>query len=655
MLLERIPPEIVQEVLGYLGKSDIINLMQCNSHLHDRYIGHVYEEILIYAAEGLNRIVWREDRPKAKPDDIFACHSKRGLAFVRHFSVITRGDAARTGYDWARKSEDEFTEKAYGSILVPIAKNGVLARFQWHRAEGKTPSFMPEVLGYMSQSLVSLSMDVDGTSDGCLTAEDFKDIRFSCLKKIRLAIKPSERNVKIAYALLTGSPELVDVDLDFMSFQRPLVGSRRYENLSDDEEKNALDLKRDPDDYFLQCSALGRLSKLERLGISYADCKDIVSSVRLENLKEISFRYCRNWEVIADYTKTHRLRLKHVHISAEAAEAPAIKSFLESGIEPGLNTLSITIHPMPEEENIFTLIRLDEKREQSIYFLTKDSVMKHAATLQNVAFYVALDHDDGYWPRDCLTRYVSVLPYLSNIRQMLETSPNLRELSLVVPLWYGRDTWYEVEVDSFRNMRLENIEVLYLCPNTWPHFVYYDGSDGSCPEYGIQWMIIDFLEAAFQHFTGDHPKLRYVIFGLQNHAMPPLEYEVKWLEGITQQDEDEGEYGDRDKYVKPETSAGEWTKNDFNYEKYKEETDAEAFGRDFMAETQKNRLRRKRDGLFPVKWNPHLKRVDISRMVTHRGPNMLPFRLYSSRFQENEEGIPSQSDWSLIGNGLSMY
>ncbi|KAK6330053.1 hypothetical protein TWF718_003481 [Orbilia javanica] len=664
MLLERLPLELSEDIISYLSKADLVNLIKCNSKLYGRYISHLYSDLQFYCPSGISGLYGIQDIPYRdsptpeadNPDDQddstsessgpispperpnvlkIGPFSEKALNSVRSFSIITRDEAVISGYEHARDPEDEFTKILYDLFLLPISRNGIAERFQWHRAEAKTPSFMPELLHNMSPTLVSLSLDIDGTADN-LTAEDFSYIHFGSLQKIRLMIKPSLRNVQTAYVLLKAAPELIDVDLDFTSFLRPPIHSGKRdeygEPIAELVDPNGPDHKRDPESFFLECSALSGLSKLQRLGICYIDCQDLLSSVKLENLKDVTLRYCRNWEAMTKYAAANKqLHLEHIHISAHATEILAIKAFLENGIAPGLQTMMVMIHMIDETNAVLTKLRKSQSREESIYFLPKDAVLKHSATLRNFAFYVAMGRDDGHWEPECLTRYTSALPYLLNIRE---------------------DDMYEIEVDSFRNLRLDTVEVLYLIPNSWPHFVYYYCTDGGPSGHGVQWMVIDFLEAAFQHCT-DRPKLQYVVFGLENHKLSPYEYKVEWIEGRTQDEEDrkDPEYCERDGYSYHNVVTGTWSYEVLSYEKNPEETNVELFHRSWMEKTRAQRLRRARDKVFPVKWNPHLREVDVAKEITHGGPKSKPFRLYSAQFQDD--------DWpariSLLGRGLPMY
>ncbi|KAF3316918.1 hypothetical protein TWF173_000922 [Orbilia oligospora] len=639
-LFERVPLEIEREIVSYLHKPrlvprdtrvrnspDLLNLIKCNSKLHDRYISYLYDELRFFFPRGIRNLY--------PPESDY------------HFSQ----SAVRTGYEHARDPEDELTKELYEALFLPISRNNILARFQ---AEGKTPSYMPEILNNMSSNLVYLSMDIDGTLDGNLTAQDFSHLRFQSLQKIRLMVKPSLRNAQIAYSLLKAAPELVEVDLDFLSFLEPRMDSRHeYEEPSSD-----LDRKRDPETYFIECSALSGLSKLQRLSICYADCGDLLSSIIFENLKDISLKYCRNWDALAKYATNNKLRLKHLHISAQPIEIQGIKSFLDDGLEPGLETLIVTIDTIPDGNTFFSNLRKHERRNESIYFLKKESILKHGSTLRNIGFNVALGREDGYWEPKSLTRYITVLPYLQNIRAMLENSPNMRELSLVVPMMCVRDDLSEIEIDSFRNLRLETIEVLYLIPTSWPLCVHYEGTDGGCPESGVQWVIIDFLEAAFQHCT-ERPRLKYVVSGLHTHFRPPYEYKVEWVDGVSQEErllQKEPEYYDehshRDRYAKPSDSAGAWRLETLDSKDYPEETNVKLYHREWLEETQRKRLRRKKAQVYPVKWNPHISGANVAKEITLGGPKAFPFKLYSAQFK-NDDDI--YGEISLSGLGLPMY
>ncbi|KAF3078614.1 hypothetical protein TWF569_000203 [Orbilia oligospora] len=655
MSLERIPLEIEQEVLGYLNKSDILNLVKCNSQLHDHFVSYLYAEILLYFPDGLYGVMWKRDkyyRPTEK--SALYPYSQRGLSFVRHFSIITRDTAVRTGNPEARNVEDDLTKELYTKVLLPISRNDVFTRFQWHRADGKTPSFMPQILEN-SRNLVSLSIDLNVTSAG-VRGQSYDKVQLPSLQKIRLMIKRTEKAVKAACTLLAAAPGLIDVDLDFLEYQEEptmksandqefnVSGSKKRRDSPDPEEDSVTSF-----DY----SVLAKLPHLQRLGVSEADCGEIMSSIKIGNLKDITFRSCSNWKALAEYAIKQRLRLKHLHISAVPAELPAIKSFLDNGLEPGLETLIVTIHTIDEDNTFFLTLRKEESRHDSIYFLKKKSIMKHTATLRSIAFYVAIGRDDIEEEPDAVIRYISVLPYLPNIREMLNNSRNMRELSLVVPVLCARDYMYEIEVDSLRGLRLDTIEVLYLIPTSWPEFVCFNGTDYCCPEDGVRLVIIDFLEAAFQHYT-QRPKLKYVIFGLQNQALAPSEYKIEWLEGITQQEKDMEGPGNRDQYLEPADRDGTWIQEVLSYNEYPEETNVELFHHDWMVETCKKRVRRKKAGVYPIQWNPHLHEADIAKDITHGGPKGIPFRLYSAQYQKEEE-LSSWEDSSLIGNGLSMY
>ncbi|KAF3203638.1 hypothetical protein TWF679_010169 [Orbilia oligospora] len=670
-LFERIPLEIEREIVSYLyrprllprdtavrNSPDLLNLIKCNSKLHNRYISYLYDELRFFFPCGIRDLYPPESNynPRERYDFKLGSRSfsKMGLDSVRSFSLITRDSAVRTGYEHARDPEDEFTKVLYEAVFLPMSRNNILARLQHHRAEGKTPSYMPEILDNMSPNLVYLSIDVDGTVDGNLTAQDFDHLRFQSLQKIRLMIKPSLRNVQIAYSLLKAAPELLEVDLDFLSFLPGRVHSEdRYKHPSSD-----LDRKRDPETYFLECSALSGLSKLQRLSICYVDCGDLLASVKFENLADVSLKYCRNWDALAKHATNKKLRLKHLHISAEPSEIQGIKSFLDDGLEPGLETLIVTIGTIPDGNTFFSNLRKQESRNESIYFLKKESILKHGSTLRNIGFNVALGREDGYWEPESLTRYISVLPYLANIRTMLESSPKMRELSLVVPIMCVRDDLSEIEVDSFRNLRLETIEVLYLIPTSWPVCVHEDGTDGACPESGVRWVIIDFLEAAFQHYT-ERPKLRYVVFGLHSHMRPPFEYKVEWVDGVSQVEkllQEDPDYYDehryRDQYAKPRDSAGTWRLETLDYEDYPEETNVELYHREWLEETQRKRLRRKKAQVYPIKWNPHLSEADVAKEITLGGPKAFPFKLYSAQFRDDDD---MYGEISLSGLGLPMY
>ncbi|KAF3129376.1 hypothetical protein TWF594_010991 [Orbilia oligospora] len=665
-LFERIPLEIEREIVSYLYKPrlvprdtrvrnspDLLNLIKCNSKLHDRYISYLYDELRFFFPRGIRNLYPPESdyHFSQRYDFKLGTFSKMGLNSVRSFSLITRDSASTGNYEQA---EDELTEEFYEALLLPMSRNNILARLQHHRAEGKTPSYMPEILNNMSPNLVYLSMDIDGTIGGNLTAQDFNHLRFQSLQKIRLMIKPSLRNAQIAYSLLKAAPELVEVDLDFLSFRGPRV----YFDDEYEEPPSDLDRKRDPQTYFIECSALSGLSKLQSLSICYADCGGLLSSVRFENLKDISLKYCRNWDALAKYTTNNKLRLKHLHISAQPIEIQGIKSFLDDGLEPGLETLIVTIDTIPDGNTFFSNLRKHERRNESIYFLKKESVLKHGSTLRNIGFNVALGREDGWWEPKSLTRYISVLPYLPNIRAMLENSPNMRELSLVVPIMCVRDDLSEIEVDSFRNLRLETIEVLYLIPTSWPTCVHEEGTDGACPESGARWVIIDFLEAAFQHYT-ERPRLKYVVFGLHTHRLPPFEYKVEWVDGVSQVEkllQEDPKYYDehryRDKYAKPRDSAGTWRLETLDYKDYPEETNVELYHREWLEETQRKRLRRKKAQVYPIKWNPHLSEADVAKEITLGGPKAFPFKLYSAQFRDDDD---MYGEMSLSGLGLPMY
>ncbi|KAF3246702.1 hypothetical protein TWF132_001301 [Orbilia oligospora] len=663
-LFERIPLEIEREIVSYLYKPrlvprdtrvrnspDLLNLIKCNSKLHDRYISYLYDELRFFFPRGIRNLYPPESNYhfSQRYDFKLGTFSKMGLNLVRSFSLITRDSASTGNYEQA---EDELTEELYEALLLPMSRNNILARLQ---AEGKTPSYMPEILNNMSPNLVYLSMDIDGTTGGNLTAQDFNHLRFQSLQRIRLMIKPSLRNAQIAYSILKAAPELVEVDLDFLSFREPRV------YFDDDDEyqepPSDLDRKRDPETYFIECSALSGLSKLQRLSICYADCGGLLSSVRFENLKDISLKYCRNWDALAKYTTNNKLRLKHLHISAQPIEIQGIKSFLDDGLEPGLETLIVTIDTIPDGNTFFSNLRKHERRNESIYFLKKESVLKHESTLRNIGFNVALGREDGWWEPKSLTRYISVLPYLPNIRAMLENSPNMRELSLVVPILCVRDDLSEIEVDSFRNLRLETIEVLYLIPTSWPTRVHLEGTDGACSESSVQWVIIDFLEAAFQHYT-ERPRLKYVVFGLHTHRLPPFEYKVEWVDGVSQMEkvlqEDPkyyDEHGHRDKYAKPRDSAGTWRLETLDYKDYPEETNVKLYHREWLEETHRKRLRREKAQVYPIKWNPHLSEADVAKEITLGGPKAFPFKLYSAQFRDDD----MYGEMSLSGLGLPMY
>ncbi|KAF3173566.1 hypothetical protein TWF788_008940 [Orbilia oligospora] len=490
-LFERIPLEIEREIVSYLyrprllprdtavrNSPDLLNLIKCNSKLHNRYISYLYDELRFFFPCGIRDLYPPESNynPRERYDFKLGSRSfsKMGLDSVRSFSLITRDSAVRTGYEHARDPEDEFTKVLYEAVFLPMSRNNILARLQHHRAEGKTPSYMPEILDNMSPNLVYLSIDVDGTVDGNLTAQDFDHLRFQSLQKIRLMIKPSLRNVQIAYSLLKAAPELLEVDLDFLSFLPGRVHSEdRYKHPSSD-----LDRKRDPETYFLECSALSGLSKLQRLIICYVDCGDLLASVKFENLADVSLKYCRNWDALAKHATNKKLRLKHLHISAEPSEIQGIKSFLDGGLEPG-------------------------------------------------------------------------------------------------------------------------------------------------------------------------------------HMRPPFEYKVEWVDGVSQVEkllQEDPDYYDehryRDQYAKPRDSAGTWRLETLDYEDYPEETNVELYHREWLEETQRKRLRRKKAQVYPVKWNPHLSEADVAKEITLGGPKAFPFKLYSAQFRDDDD---MYGEISLSGLGLPMY
>ncbi|KAK6497262.1 hypothetical protein TWF506_004735 [Arthrobotrys conoides] len=649
-----------------LTKPDIRNLIRCNSHLHDRFVGHLYREIFIYFPDPMTRLKWTGDDyviDTKKP--VFAHYSAKGLFFVRNFSVLILSNIRRKNkFHAVRKADCDMIKYIYTKLLLPVSKNDGFTRFL---EDGKTPFFMPQVLEN-SRNLVSLSIDLNVSSAGS-KRQNYTQVQLPHLQKIRLFIRETDESFKVAYTLLEAAPNLTDVDIS-LTFRRggqigPLTDAEdEMSHLNPNSitnQKNPPDLivRRRTSEYRNEVKAsfdysiLAKLTQLQRLEVSDVDLAEILPSLQIGNLRGITFRYCSNWGLLAAYAVKNPLHLKHLHVTAEPAELPAIKSFFDNGLEAGLETLILTVHLIEQECTVLSTIRKTENRLNSIYFLNKQSVLKHAPTLQNIAFYFAMGRDDGFWEPECLTRYISALTYLQNIRQMLDLSHSLRELSLVVPVMCVRDDMSEIEIDSFRGLRLDTIEVLYLFPTSWSSMVHYTGTDGATPEYSIQWVIIDFLEAAFQHYT-ERPKLKYVIFGLRNHVLPPSEYKIEWLEGVTQQEKEmeDSEYCDRDGYTQPADSEGTWSLEVLSYDDHPEETSGELFFRDWLEATNQKRLKRKKAGVYPVKWNPHLHGVDIPKTITHNGPKDIPFRLYSARVKEEEN---HWIDTSMIQQGLSMY
>ncbi|KAK6535979.1 hypothetical protein TWF281_000227 [Arthrobotrys megalospora] len=547
---------------------------------------------------------WGWDEPELSIK-LPACDSKL-LGYVRHFSVICNSlDVHERACDCGKFSKDLLL------IVSKILAGGQLRSFQWNIHGDKWPLFVPELLS-TNHGLVALSLDMKSGFPDLET----HDLQLPSLRKIHLngGIRGDEGMGTIS-ALLSAAPNLADVDLDFIV----------------DDQGNADDIAASV------YTALCQLSQLQSVGLTGVDLKQVVPFLHLEKLHAMKLRYCSNWDALEVISG---ICLRDIHIAAKGTDGVlSIKNFLES-LSPGLETLILMMDNLGD--SMFPELRNHTPMDQSIYILNKASVIKHSRTLYGFAFYLSRGDMFDRYNEDCEATLISACAYITQVRELIN-SCSLRELSLVVPMDFFYDHGvHEIETIDFKNLRLDDVEILYLVPPTWAEVVSMYCSSERASEEGIINVIIDFLTVAFKHHS-NRPHLSHVTLGLLDYV-PNYEYSVKWhdyrSEDATHADCKDPFYeGEDDNETDDEGESDDESTNPFrgNYsmEEYAEFGE-NMEGCEWLSSTR--RRRRKFERSIPrrqIHWHPHLEERKVSREMK-LGSRSTSYRLYSAVFPQDQ-------------------
>ncbi|KAK6500287.1 hypothetical protein TWF481_010632 [Arthrobotrys musiformis] len=230
-------------------------------------------------------------------------------------------------------------------------------------------------------------------------------------------------------------------------------------------------------------------------------------------------------------------------------------------------------------------------------------------------------------------------------------------------MYFVRDCEHEIQLAGFGALNLDSVEVLYLVPVNWAAVVEYECTDSTAEYHKLIWMIIEFLDYAFSHYTSRRPRLRHVIMGLEFEPFS-LEFAVKWHKHRSRksreicmendnEDWDDIEEEDKEEEEEEEEEAEEGggtgensRKNcdEGNSDDHEKDTpldtspddDSGSLDDDWVSRAEETRERLSKRSEKHTKWHPHLKDSPFSYEFRKLRLGEQPFRLYSARFPERD-------------------